>query len=91
MSCGTCSAVSAEMDGKDGKARDHIAGLVRALVAGRLSGITNCINWKPPYARAGGGSIHQKRVVFYFLFYFRLFSGRPSMPNEKREKRSIYL
>ena len=35
--------------------------------------------------------VPQKRAVFYFLFYFRLFSGRPSMPNEKRERRSIYL
>jgi hypothetical protein len=36
-------------------------------------------------------AVPQKRAVFYFLFYFRLFSGRPSMPHEKREKRSIYL
>jgi hypothetical protein len=43
------------------------------------------------YAPVHGGSVHQKQAVFYFLFYFRLFPGRPSMPNEKREKRSIYL
>ena len=39
----------------------------------------------------GARAVPQKRAVFYFLFYFRLFSSRPSMPNEKREKRSIYL
>jgi hypothetical protein len=42
-------------------------------------------------AYAPARAVPQKRAVFYFLFYFRLFSGRPSMPNEKREKRSIYL
>jgi hypothetical protein len=42
-------------------------------------------------AYAPAPAVPQKRAVFYFLFYFRLFSGRPSMPIEKREKRSIYL
>jgi hypothetical protein len=43
----------------------------------------------PMRARAGVGS--SKTGCVLLLFYFRLFSGRPSLPNEKREKRSIYL
>lgn len=42
-------------------------------------------------ACAPAHAVPQKRAVFYFLFYFRLFSGHPSMPNKNREKRSIYL
>ncbi len=40
--------------------------------------------------RARGVSSSKTGCVL-LLFYFRLFSGRPSMPDEKREKRSIYL
>jgi len=44
-----------------------------------------------PYARARAPVRSSKSGCVLLLFYFRLFSGRPSMPNEKREKRSIYL
>jgi hypothetical protein len=44
-----------------------------------------------PRACALRGVRSLKTGCVLLLFYFRLFSGRPSMPNEKHEKRSIYL
>jgi hypothetical protein len=43
-----------------------------------------------PRAPAGPSIENGLCSTFVLLsFYFRLFSGRPSMPHEKREKRSI--